>query len=145
MPSPESASQLSLTVGTRLYAKKECRIMVSNKEKSRRRINQIGGIPIAPGSIVEILKIEDNAARIQLYGDNGRELGIHWYDLDKFSPDTFGIDHRNPNRKSEQSMSRERATELLVGEGTKRSTDTGETVLEVARAAHKKLTGRDEI
>ena len=137
-----------LAVGTRLYVKKECGIM-PNEDKSNIKkseiLTRLGGIHLHVGYHARILEIKDHAARIRFYENPTQGFGdpTWWYHLDKFSSELFGIDHRDPNG-NEQSLSTERAAELLKGEGTIRSTDKPETVLEVARAAHKRLTGSDE-
>lgn len=137
---------LDLNVGTSLYVKKEGRIMPIMPTNPSKILITRDGIPLCQGFIVEILEIKNNAARIQMYGENRQKFGTsqHWYDLEKFSSDLFGIDHRNPNAETRECMSQERATELLEGNGGIRSTDQPKKVLEIARTAHRKLTGRDE-
>ena len=99
------------------------------------------GIPLYPGYTAEILETGKDKIRVQFYGDYNHKFGgsNQWYDVDLFSEDAFGIDHRNPNKEENRPMSKERATELMEGEDQIRSTDKPDDVLKISRQAHKRL------
>ena len=105
------------------------------------RLKRLGGLPVWPGYIVEILEVNGHSARVQFSLDGGHKFGstTAWYDLDKFSPDLFAIDDRDPTVDPSKLPSQKRATELLDGDGKIRATDKPEIVLDVARKAHQRL------